>query len=295
VASWSGSYLTCSNGNTGLGTASVTGTVVMPGMTAVLSSSAYALGAGPAAGVGQNQYMSKFAPAQYVIGTVNVDTTDTRVQNWFFKLQGNSAVLGGAGCYDLVGYYIGEEPQWQLNGGSPPTPNACAGTLEYCGTNWLHITKATPTTSVDPGGGCSAHPNYNVVTVSGSNYIAMQGDQLLSMYSASGWLDVYCKGGSHTALAPGGQGCPSTTNFYRVIHVQDTDMLQSAANSTAGTAAGIGGGYPGVWAAAPLGGVDMPVFTSVSVGSVTGGVSCASVTGAACVMPVNWVQMSLIP
>ena len=282
VITTSAGSATCSNGNSGLGTVTTLGTVVMPGQSTLLSST-YALGTDNTLGVTQNQYMAPFTPAQWILGTVAIDTTDTTVQNYFFKLQGNSAILGGAGCYDLNGYYVGEEPEWPSYGGSSPYPNACTGTLEYCGTLFLHITKDTPTTSVDPGGGCAAHPNYNVVTVSGSAYIAMAGDQILSMYTANGYLDVYCKGTAHSAAAPFGDGCPSTTHFYRVIHVQDTDMLTP-------TSSGNSQGFPGVWSggSAP----QLSVFQNISMGSSG---SCASITGASCIAPTQFVNVSMVP
>ena len=116
----------------------------------------------------------------------------------------------------------------------------------------------------------------------------MQGDQILVMYQANGYLDAYCLGGSRTSLAPGGQGCPSTSNFYRIIHAFDTDMLAPADSS------GRSQGFPGLWAATPYV-VPMPVFTNVSLGSVTAGVTCASITGSACIAPTGYVPMSFIP
>jgi len=280
------------NATSGLGTASVAGYSMTPGYASTLNSS-YAFGAENSTGISQNMFWQPFTPAQWILGTVNVNTIDSTVRNWFFKLDGNSAILGGAGCYDLIGYYIGVEPMYQ-QGGTPPVPSGssnpgCASSLEYCGTNFLHITKDTIATNNPPlSGGCTANPNYDVITVSGSFYIPMQGDKILSMYQPNGYLDIYCLGTSNSANAPNGDGCPSTTNYYRVIHSLDTDM-----QGTSGT--GLALGYPGVWASTTYTNMPMAVFTNVTMGSVTSGVSCNSITSTTCINPTSFVQQNVGP
>jgi len=269
----------------GLGTVTTLGYSASPGQASTYSSSVYALGAVNSNGIAQNMYEKPFLPAQWIQGTVNVDTVNSTVRNWFFKLEGNSAILGGNGCYDLTAYYIGVEPMYQTTG-IPPNPVSCSGTAEYCGTNWLHITKATPVTS-NNAGGCTLSPNYNVITVSGSNYVPMQNDQILSIYRSTGYLDIYCKGTSRSLLAPAGTGCPSTTLFYRVIHVYDSDLL-------APMWSGIGQGYPGVWAATDqFIDVPMSVFSNITMGSV--GSDICSTSPSSCYAPSSFVMNSLIP
>jgi hypothetical protein len=295
---YNGTYPVLSSGSTtftitatsGLGTASTPGYALTPGYASTLNSS-YALGALNSSGITQNMLWQPFLPAQWILGTVNVNTTSSTVRNWFFKLDGNSAILGGAGCYDLIGYYIGTEPMYQ-NGSEPPYASgssnpACAASLEYCGTNFLHITKDTIATNNPPlSGGCTANPNYDVVTVSGSFYIPMQGDKILSMYQPNGYLDVYCLGTSNSSNAPNGDGCPSTTNYYRVIHAFDAD-LQTA------NAVGNAQGYPGVWASTnAVSNVPMAVFSNVSMGSVTSGVTCNSITSTTCINPTTFIQQN---
>jgi hypothetical protein len=269
-----------------LGTVTTLGSAIIAGQSSTISSSVYALGAVTSSGIAQNQYQQRFTVGQWIQATINVDTVNSTVRNWFLKLQGNTAILGGAGCYDLVAYYIGVEPMYQ-SAGAPPNPVSCSGTAEYCGTNWLHITKDTPATSIDPGGGCTGNPNYNVITVSGSNYIPMQNDQILAIYRNTGYLDIYCMGTAHSASAPGGAGCPSTTKFYRVIHVYDSDML-------AASWGGNSQGYPGVWAATEANPyyVPMSVFSAVSLGSV--GTDTCSVTPSQCIAPVTFPTQSTI-
>jgi len=273
----------------GLGTVSTLGTAVSPGFSSTQSSSAYALGYVSSTGISQGHYYAAFSPAQWIIGTVNTDTTNPTVRNWFFKLQGNTAILGGAGCYDLIGYYIGVEPQYQ-DQGTPPNPVACQSTAEYCGTNWLHITKDTIATNNPPlAGGCSTTPNYDVITVSGSAYIPVQNDQILSMYQANGYLDIYCLGTSRSVpMVSSVNRCPSTTNFTRVIHVYDSDMLSSFNGNSQG--------YPGVWAAtAQYASTPMSIFTNISMGSITSGVTCSTITSTSCVNPSQYSPMSMVP
>jgi hypothetical protein len=245
------------------------------------TSGVYALGE-TSNGIAREQYVAPFRNAQYIIGTIATDTNSTAapVQNWFFMLQSHSVILGassGTGCYDTQAYYIGAEPCNQAS---------CTGTSEYAATNYLHITKDTPATNT-PIGSVNCSVNSNVVTVSGSSwaghagYIPMAADQILVIYDSAGYLSAYCKGTAHSATAPGGNGCPSTTNFFQVIHVQDNDLLS-------------GNGYPGLWSGNHTPN-NTPIFQNVTIGSMNSGVTCASITGAACIAPVTYVPMSFIP
>ena len=162
----------------------------------------YAVGSNSGTSISQSEYEVPVTDNQWIHAYIAMDSTAWNNRNWFLKLQSTPTVPPTAyppaisGCYDAGAIYIGDEPMYQM-------VSACGGSLEYCGTNFLHVTYANNATSTPyPLNGCTGKANYNIWTGFGTGYSPMHGDEILAIFESS-VLTVYCKSGATLGGWPG--------------------------------------------------------------------------------------------